>query len=73
VDECSATNWIAPQDPCLKSNAISVTTDTTGAFSHRFAVKPCSAALVATCYVGSPIPTGVDTISLAGAARVTGP
>jgi hypothetical protein len=68
--ECSRTNWVAPKDPCLKANAVTVTTDSTGAFSTPFKPLPCTNRRPSTCYVGAPTPTGVDTITLAGADKI---
>jgi hypothetical protein len=73
VAECSKTNWIAPQNPCVNSNDVTVATGSTGGFTHGFAVRACSPALVSTCFVGVPLPSGVDTIELVGAAPVIVP
>lgn len=81
VAECSQTNWIVPKNPCLKKNTITVTTDPTGAFTHSFRPAPCSNAMLSnatvsnamasTCFVGVPLPSGIDTISLVGATPIT--
>lgn len=71
IEECSKTSWIAPQDPCLDTNSITVTTGTLGQFTHAFVAQACTAILPSTCYIGAPIPSGVDVIELAGAARIT--
>jgi len=68
--ECSQTNWIAPENPCLSANTVTVTTDTSGAFSTPFTPLPCTNVLPSTCYIGAPTPTGVDTITLAGADKI---
>jgi hypothetical protein len=70
VEECSETSWIVPQDPCIHSNSVMVTTSTAGAFSHAFVPAPCSPALISSCYVGVPMPSGIDTINLVGAAPI---
>lgn len=71
--ECSETHWIAPQDPC-DSNTVTVTTDAKGRFATTFLVKTCPGVVAGTsekCYVGVPTPTGVDTIELLAAAKIT--
>ena len=71
VEECSAPTWIAPQDPCVDTNAITVTTGADGEFTYPFVVEACSPALSSDCFLGTPIPSGVDVVELAGAARIT--
>jgi hypothetical protein len=71
VEECSRTTWIAPADPCADTNAITVTAGADGGFTHLFVVEACSAALSSDCFIGTPIPSGVDVVELAGAARIT--
>ena len=71
VEECSRTTWIAPQDPCVDTNASMVTSGVDGEFTHPFVVEACSAALSSDCFIGAPIPPGVDVVELAGAARIT--
>lgn len=73
IAECSQTNWIVPEDPCLESNNIMVTTDTTGSFTHTFDPLPCTAVVPSTCWVGAPTPQGIDTITLAGADKIIVP
>src|SRR5579884_1423824 len=65
IAECSQTNWIVPQDPCVNTNDIAVTTDTTGSFTHTFDPVPLTAVLPSTAWVGAPTPQGIDTITLA--------
>jgi hypothetical protein len=71
IEECSKTSWIAPQDPCLDTNSITVATGMLGQFTHAFVPEACTAILPSTCYIGAPIPSGVDVVELAGAARIT--
>ena len=71
IEECSRTTWIAPQDPCVDSNNITVTTGLDGEFTHSFVAQACTAILPSDCFVGAPIPSGVDVVELAGAARIT--
>jgi len=71
IEECSRTTWIAPQDPCVDSNNITVTTGVDGEFTHSFVVQACTAILPSDCFIGAPIPSGVDVVELAGAARIT--
>jgi hypothetical protein len=73
VEECSSTGWVVPQNPCVGTNNVQVTTDTTGAFTTLFSPVPCTAILPSTCYVGVPTPQGVDTITLAGADKIIVP
>lgn len=70
VEECSRTGWVVPQNPCLGTNKVRVTTDTTGAFTTAFSPAPCTAVRPSTCYVGVPVPQGVDTVTLAGADTI---
>jgi hypothetical protein len=74
IAECSQTNWVVTQNPCLTSNSVAVTTDTSGSFTHTFDPLPCAAAGVPSlCWVGAPTPQGIDTITLAGADRIIVP
>jgi hypothetical protein len=81
VEECLEKHWIAPQNPCDSTNAVVVTTNSRGEFKSSFIVETCSSGMGSSpgfaerCYIGVPIPNGVDTITLLGAARivVTGP
>ena len=73
--ECSETHWIAPKNPCLSDNSITVHTTASGAFRARMKAEICPAAssppqTERTCYIGVPHPTGVDTVQLVGAARI---
>jgi len=76
IAECSSKNWIAPSKPCDSDNAVSVVTDAHGRFTKKLEVELCPRVRThigpgtQTCYVGSPQPRGVDTITLAGAAAV---
>ena len=76
--ECGAASWIAPRDPCDTTNTVTVTTNRAGGFTTPFKVQLCPRTTPPvppvteeTCYVGEPHPTGVDTIALRGAARIT--
>lgn len=78
LQECGQTTWIAPQDPCDSTNAITVTTSPEGTFTTPFKVQLCPRSVPPTppvteetCYIGEPHPTGVDTITLLGAAKIT--
>ena len=75
LEECSAKEWIAPLSPCLTSNQIRVHTNAKGVFKATMAAEICPAVAPGTvtqrkCYVGQPIPSGVDTINLVGAAKI---
>jgi hypothetical protein len=77
IKECSMTAWIAPQDPCSTNNAVSVTTNNHGRFKASFKAEVCAGGqrgqepTSVICYLGHPQPTGVDTIALVGATRIT--
>ena len=73
--ECSLTHWIAPQNPCLSDNSVTVTTSTSGSFVTSMRAEICPAVspptgTERTCYIGVRQPTGVDTVRLEGAARI---
>jgi hypothetical protein len=75
IKECPNTNWIVPQNPCVKNNSISVLTDSHGRFTHQFRVELCGGKrgpfpTSQICYIGDPHPEGIDTITLLGAAKV---
>jgi hypothetical protein len=76
IKECPARNWIVPQNPCVKNNAISVRTDAHGRFTRQFRGEICGGRhgpepTSQICYIGDPHPEGVDTITLLGAVKVT--
>ena len=74
--ECSATAWVVPFSPCLTSNTVTVRTDSAGSFRTHMTARICPAVSPGvtptqrTCYIGEPVPQGVDTISLVGAAKI---
>jgi len=75
IKECPNTNWIVPQNPCVKNNGISVVTDAHGRFTRQFRVELCGGQrgpepTSQICYIGNPHPEGIDTITLLGAAKV---
>ena len=75
IVECPATNWIVPANPCAKTNRISVVTDAQGRFTAQFKAVLCGGKrgpgpTSQICYIGNPHPSGVDTITLRGAAKV---
>jgi hypothetical protein len=77
IEECSAPFWIVPKNPCATTNVIHVRTNAKGAFSHKMTAVVCPGGVTGqpgfaeTCYVGEPVPTGIDTVSLLGAAKIT--
>jgi hypothetical protein len=78
IKECSRTNWVVNQNPCDSDNAITVTTNANGGWRGTMTAELCPATPVAAapqpaeiCYVGQPVPAGLDTIKLVGAARIT--
>jgi hypothetical protein len=77
LEECSQRNWIAPNSPCDTTNAVTLTTHAKGQFKTSFTVDTCPASGNATpgfsqkCYIGVPMGTGVDTLTLEGAVAIT--
>jgi hypothetical protein len=75
LQECSLKNWIVPEDPCLTTNSVTVTTNSRGGFTTTMKALICPAVTPPvltrrTCYIGVPRPSGIDTITLVGAARI---
>jgi hypothetical protein len=64
-------------NPCDTDNTISVKTNSQGEFQAVFTVHTCPDTTAPpprfsqTCYIGEPLPFGVDTITLVGAATIT--
>jgi hypothetical protein len=84
IKECSQTTWIVPESPCATSNVIAIATDANGAFETTMTAEVCPSptptpvagpSFVQNCYIGEPVPQGIDTITLVGASllTVTGP
>jgi hypothetical protein len=76
LSECSEKNWIVPQNPCNTTNTVTVTTDAKGRFLTPFKVETCPAPTVPPgfaerCYIGVATPSGIDTVELVGAVRIT--
>jgi len=76
VKECGLKNWVVPQNPCDSTNSIVVTTNSHGGFKSAFTVQTCTTGtenpgFSEKCFIGVPTPTGVDTITLVGAVRIT--
>ena len=78
LTECSRTSWIVPQQFCSKGNTRSVRTNRRGAFVTSFTMNLCPQSKPSTgpvtqrtCYVGEIKPSGVDTVQLVGAAKIT--
>jgi hypothetical protein len=74
LDECSVSGWVVTEDVCDSANSVTLTTSPKGAFRTAFSVKACrggSASTSQTCYVGEPLPDGIDTLSLVGAVTIT--
>jgi hypothetical protein len=76
VKECGLKNWIVPQNPCDSTNSIVVTTNAQGGFKSSFTAQTCTTGsgqpgFSEKCYIGVPTPSGVDTITLVGAVRIT--
>ena len=76
IEECSETTWIVPQDPC-GTNSIKVKTSSHGGFMGSFTVQTCPGgtntgpSFSEKCYIGDPTPSGIDVVSLVGAAKIT--
>ena len=73
--ECSSKDWVVPASPCLTSNRVHVHTNAQGAFRATMTAQICPAVTPPvetrrTCYVGEPVPSGIDTVTLVGAARI---
>lgn len=82
VAECSTKQWFVPEHPCATSNVIRVHTSANGHFRHAMTATVCPSIQAGgppgfsqLCYVGVPMLTGVDGVTLLGAAPlvVTGP
>ncbi len=77
IAECSKTSWIVPMRPCATSNVIHVKTNAKGEFTRKMTAVVCPGGTTGTpgfsevCYVGEPVGTGIDTIALLGAAKIT--
>jgi hypothetical protein len=77
IKECSRTTWVVNQNPCAPDNAVTVSTNHNGAFKGTMIAELCPqigtrVPLPAErCYVGEPVPGGLDTIRLVGAAQIT--
>jgi hypothetical protein len=77
IKECPETTWVVPEDPCDSTNSIVVKTNGRGAFTSSFTVQTCAGGTTTSpgfsekCYIGDPTPSGIDVITLVGAARVT--
>ena len=75
VAECSTKNWPVMTNACVSSNAIRVTTNAHGRFTAMFKAELCGGKhgpfpTSQVCYVGVPHPSGVDTETLVGAAKI---
>ena len=75
IEECAQSTWVVMANPCDSTNTIHVKTDSQGRFHAVFNVQTCfanpSPGFSQTCYIGEPLPSGVDTITLAGAVAIT--
>ena len=80
IKECSRTTWIVPQDPSATSNVTTVATNANGQFHAKMTAAVCPSTqptpvatpgFVQNCYVGEPLPQGIDTMALVGATAIT--
>ena len=77
--ECSARNWIVPQQICNHRNAVKVRTNSRGGFTVKFKALVCPAGSAPAaykgfsrhCFIGVPTPRGVDVVVLVGSTRIT--
>ncbi len=76
LEECGATFWLAPKDPCDTENTQTVETNAKGRFTTSFKMQLCPEGAPGKkptseiCYVGVPS-FGEDTGMLEPAAKVT--
>jgi hypothetical protein len=77
IKECPQTLWVVPANPCDTDNSITVKTNAQGQFHAVFTVHTCPDTVATppgtsqTCYIGDPHPSGIDTITLEGAVKIT--
>jgi hypothetical protein len=77
IEECAQSTWVVMSNPCDTDNSIKVKTNTKGQFHAVFTVHTCPDTVAAppgfsqTCYIGDPHPSGIDTITLLGAVKIT--
>jgi hypothetical protein len=77
LKECPETTWIVPQNPCDSTNSVVVKVNSQGTFKTSFTVQTCPGGTTTepgfseTCYIGDPSPSGIDTINLVGAVKIT--
>lgn len=79
--ECGATHWAVFVHACDTNNGVTVSTNDAGTFTASFKVELCPRLPTTTpppppvtsetCYIGVPRPSGVDTVTLIGAAKIT--
>jgi hypothetical protein len=75
LQECSSKDWVVPANPCLITNRVHVHTNAEGAFNATMTAQICPASTPPfrtrrKCYIGEPVPSGIDTITLVGAAKI---
>jgi Neocarzinostatin family len=77
LTECSTTNWaVGAQSPCNANNTVTLTTGATGEFTTKFQADVCPngkrvGPTAVRCYIGVPKPSGIDTMTLEAAAKIT--
>jgi hypothetical protein len=76
--ECSVRTWVVTANPCASGNGVTVATNAKGAFKTSMVAEVCPGVgstpppgFAEICYIGEPVPQGVDTITLVGAVRIT--
>jgi hypothetical protein len=79
LEECTESTWVVMQSaPCDTNNVVTVKADAKGQFKTVFTVHTCPTTdssppgFEQTCFIGgNPAPSGVDTIALQGAVKIT--
>lgn len=77
--ECSAQDWVVPQQICNHRNAVTVRTNARGGFTVKMKALVCPApapplrpaGFSKHCWVGVPRAFGVDQAGLRAATRIT--
>lgn len=77
LTECSSTIWpVGPPSPCDTNNTVAVVTGAAGGFTTKFRAELCPGGkrvgpTAVRCYIGAPKPSGIDTMTLVGAVKIT--
>jgi hypothetical protein len=78
IRECGARTWVVTTQACDRTNAITVHTNGSGRFRRQIVVQVCprltpiiGPITEERCFIGHPTRSGVDTVTLVGAAPIT--